>query len=232
MIEIITNVLPNLIISEDQQNQLKIYYDYLIAQNKVMNLTAITDEEEVYYKHFLDSLLLLKHYQISENSNICDVGSGAGFPGIVLKIINPHFKLTIIEALAKRCKFLTNLVTKLNLTNVTIIHARAEEYSYDHPETFDIILSRAVANLGMLLELTVRLAKVGGLLICYKGANIKAELAASQKTIAVLGLELIDLQYENIDHLGERNICYFKKRQPTNSKYPRHFSQIKKSPIG
>ncbi|AHF57355.1 putative glucose inhibited division protein B [Spiroplasma eriocheiris CCTCC M 207170] len=232
MIEIITNVLPNLIITEDQQNQLKIYYEYLIAQNKVMNLTAITDEQEVYYKHFLDSLLLLKHYQISENSNICDVGSGAGFPGIVLKIINPHFKLTIIEALAKRCKFLTNLVTKLNLTNVTIIHARAEEYSYDHPETFDIILSRAVANLGMLLELTVRLAKVDGLLICYKGANIKAELAASQKTIAVLGLELIDLQYENIDHLGERNICYFKKRQPTNSKYPRHFSQIKKSPIG
>ncbi|WP_425379029.1 16S rRNA (guanine(527)-N(7))-methyltransferase RsmG [Spiroplasma endosymbiont of Polydrusus pterygomalis] len=231
MIKLITTALPELAITPDQTKQLQIYYQYLIAQNQVMNLTTITNEEEVYLKHFLDSLLLLKEFTFSKVMKVSDVGSGAGFPGLVLKIFCPTIKLTIIEALEKRCLFLQRLVAKLQLTDVEIVHARAEEYSRDHSETFDVVVSRAIANLGMLLELVVRMVKVNGMMICYKGPHVKEELQAVQKTLPALNLTLTKIQEEKINQLGERNICYFTKTAATPATYPRRFNQIKKFPI-
>ncbi|ELL44377.1 16S rRNA (guanine(527)-N(7))-methyltransferase RsmG [Spiroplasma melliferum] len=232
MIKLIKTALPALQITPEQEKQLQVYYQYLIEQNQIINLTTIIKEEEVYLKHFLDSGLLLKEFSFSKEMTVSDVGSGAGFPGLVLKILCPTIKLTIIESLEKRCLFLQRLVLKLQLKDVEIIHARAEEYSWAHSESFDIVVSRAVANLGMLLELVVRMVKTSGMIICYKGPNVNAELQAAQKTLSVLNLKLEKIQHETILQLGERNICYFIKTRPTAEPYPRRFNQIKKFPIG
>ncbi|WP_425380225.1 16S rRNA (guanine(527)-N(7))-methyltransferase RsmG [Spiroplasma endosymbiont of Stenodema calcarata] len=231
MIKLFNDYFPELVVSHKQEEQLEQYYQYLVEQNKVMNLTSLVNREDVYLKHFLDSVLLLKNYSFSEKANIADVGSGAGFPGIILKIFCPTIKLTIIEALEKRCLFLQRLVTKLQLSDIKIVHDRAEKYSYEHPEHFDFVVTRAVANLGMLLELVVRMVKVEGLIICYKGPNIVNELGTAQAALKVLNLKLMQTQYEYIIPLGERNICYFIKTAPTAKRYPRSFNQIKKFPI-
>ncbi|GAA6238164.1 MAG: 16S rRNA (guanine(527)-N(7))-methyltransferase RsmG [Spiroplasma phoeniceum] len=232
MIKLIKTELPELEITLEQEKQLQLYYQYLVEQNQIMNLTTIINEDEVYLKHFLDSGLLLKEFSLSKEMTVSDVGSGAGFPGLVLKILCPTIKLTIIEALEKRCLFLQRLVMKLQLKNVEIIHARAEEYSREHVESFELVVSRAVANLGVLLELVVRMVKTSGRIICYKGSNVKAELQAAQKTLSVLNLKLEKIQHETIPQLGERNICYFIKTEATAEPYPRRFNQIKKFPIG
>ncbi|WP_227991365.1 16S rRNA (guanine(527)-N(7))-methyltransferase RsmG [Spiroplasma poulsonii] len=232
MIKLINDYFSELVINQQQEEQLEQYYQYLIEQNKVMNLTTLVIREDVYIKHFLDSALVLKNYTFSDKVKVVDVGSGAGFPGIILKIFCPTIKLTIIEALEKRCLFLQRLITKLQLNDVEIVHARAENYSWQHCEQFDYVVSRAVANLGMLLELVVRMVKVQGKIICYKGPNIVNELATAQATLKALNLKLEQTQYENILPLGERNICYFIKTAPTVKPYPRSFNQIKKFPIG
>ncbi|AGM24741.1 16S rRNA (guanine(527)-N(7))-methyltransferase RsmG [Spiroplasma chrysopicola] len=232
MIEIIKKHLPELTITTQQAEQLQKYYQYLIEQNALMNLTTITNEEEVYYKHFLDSLLLLKKYHFTDGMLVCDVGSGAGFPGIVLKIFVPQIRLTIIEALEKRCRFLRNLVQTLSLTNVEIIHDRVEQYSRLHPEQFDLVLTRAVANLSVLLELVSQLVKVTGTVICYKGPKVHEEINGAQKTFGELNFVLTKTDHELVTEIGERYFCYFTKMKKTPWKYPRHFNQIKKSPIG
>ncbi|WP_424526774.1 16S rRNA (guanine(527)-N(7))-methyltransferase RsmG [Spiroplasma endosymbiont of Glossina fuscipes fuscipes] len=232
MIKLINAYFSELVISQQQEKQLEQYYQYLVEQNKVMNLTTLVSREDVYIKHFLDSALLLKKYSFDDKTKVADVGSGAGFPGIILKIFCPTIKLSIIEAVEKRCLFLQRLITKLQLDDVEIVHARAESYSWEHSEQFDLVVSRAVANLGLLLELVVRMVKVQGRVICYKGPNIVNELATAQATLKVLNLELEQTQYENIPPLGERNICYFIKTAPTIKPYPRSFNQIKKFPIG
>ncbi|WHQ37584.1 16S rRNA (guanine(527)-N(7))-methyltransferase RsmG [Spiroplasma sp. SV19] len=231
MIKLINDYFADLVVNQHQEEQLEQYYQYLVEQNKVMNLTTLVSREDVYVKHFLDSALLLKHYVFADKAKVADVGSGAGFPGLVLKIFCPTIKLTIIEALEKRCLFLQRLVTKLQLQDVEIVHARAEKYSWEHSEQFDLLVSRAVANLGMLLELVVRMVKVRGRVICYKGPNIGNELATAQATIQILNLKLEQIQYENIPPLGERNICHFIKTESTKKPYPRSFNQIKKFPI-
>jgi 16S rRNA (guanine527-N7)-methyltransferase len=232
MIKLIKTALPKLEITPKQEKQLQLYYQYLVEQNQIMNLTTIINEDEIYLKHFLDSGLLLKEFSFSKDIAVSDVGSGAGFPGLVLKIFCPTIKLTIIEALEKRCLFLQRLVMKLQLKNVEIIHARAEEYSREYAESFELVVSRAVANLGMLLELVVRMVKTSGRIICYKGPNVKTELQAAQKTLLVLNLKLEKIQHEIIPQLGERNICYFIKIGATEEPYPRRFNQIKKFLIG
>lgn len=175
---------------------------------------------------------MLKNYTFGDKTKVADVGSGAEFPGIILKIFCPTIKLTIIEALEKRCLFLQRLIAKLQLNDFEIVHDRAESYSWKHSEQFDYVVSRAVANLGMLLELVVRMVKVQGKVICYKRPNIVNELVTAQATLKALSLKLEQTQYENILPLGERNICYFIKTAPTAKPYPRSFNQIKKFPIG
>ena len=158
----------NINASKEMENKFEIYYNRLIEVNSYMNLTAITEREEVYIKHFLDSLFITKAIDITKPFSLCDVGSGAGFPSIPLAIVTNNAKVTIIDALNKRINFINDLAQKLNLDNVNAIHARAEDYAKEKREDFDYVTARAVARLNVLVELCLPLVKVGGLFIAMK----------------------------------------------------------------
>ncbi len=212
----------------EQQELFRKYYEFLIQENKKYNLTAITDEEEVYYKHFYDSLTLIKTNLIKEGVSLCDIGSGAGFPGIPLKIIYPNLKLTIVESQTKKTEFLKKLVNFLELDNVEIINKRAEEYA--HTKYFDIVTARAVADLSILNELCLPLVKKGGYFIAMKG-NYEEELKRTLNGINILGGKLIEvLSFELPKEMGKRNLIIIKKEKIVQL-YPRAFSQIKKKPL-
>ena len=171
-----------LTVTEERLNKLEIIYDTLIETNKTMNLTRITDKEEVYIKHFYDSLTLAKIYDLSKAKTLCDVGTGAGFPGIILKIFYPNLKITLIDALLKRVNYLNNLIEKLNLTDIKAYHIRAEDL-IKKGKTFDIVTARAVASLPKLLNWTMPLVNDNGSFLVMKG-NIEEELKESQKIIS------------------------------------------------
>ena len=209
--------------------QLESYYDLLIEWNEKINLTAITLKEEVYLKHFYDSLTLCRVIDLNKEKTLCDIGTGAGFPGIVLKICFPHLKVTLIDALNKRILFLKEVCNKLNLDNVTFIHARAEEYSIKNRNIFDLVTARAVAKLNVLLEYSTPLVKVNGYFIAMKGIEDAKE---SKHATDELNLKLEEeikflLPIEN----SNRTIIKLKKLGNTPGKYPRKFSEIKKKPL-
>lgn len=217
----------------EKQNQLfKHYYNKLIEVNKVMNLTAITEEDAVYRKHFLDSLELFRVLDLKKEYNLCDVGSGAGFPSIPLAIIDSNINVTIIDALNKRINFLNELITELGLDNAKALHFRAEDYAKDKKEFFDIVTARAVARLNVLTELCLPLTKVGGIFVAMKGATGASELDESKNAISILGgkiLEVIDFELPEEDE--KRQIIVIKKIKPTPAKYPRNFNKIKEKPL-
>lgn len=218
----------NIELTFEQQELFRKYYEFLIQENKKYNLTAITDEEEVYYKHFYDSLTLIKTNLIKEGVSLCDIGSGAGFPGIPLKIIYPNLKLTIVESQTKKTEFLKKLVIFLELDNVEIINKRAEEYA--HTKYFDVVTARAVADLSILNELCLPLVKKGGYFIAMKG-NYDEELKRTLNGINILGGKLIEvLSFELPKKMGKRNLIIIKKEKMVQG-YPRAFSQIKKKPL-
>lgn len=218
----------NIELTFEQQELFRKYYEFLIQENKKYNLTAITNEEEVYYKHFYDSLTLIKTNLIKEGVSLCDIGSGAGFPGIPLKIIYPNLKLTIVESQTKKTEFLKKLVIFLELDNVEIINKRAEEYA--HTKYFDIVTARAVADLSILNELCLPLVKKGGYFIAMKG-NYEEELKRTLNGITILGGKLIEvLSFELPKDMGKRNLIIIKKEKMVQG-YPRAFSQIKKKPL-
>lgn len=218
----------NIELTFEQQELFRKYYEFLIQENKKYNLTAITDEEEVYYKHFYDSLTLIKTNLIKEGVSLCDIGSGAGFPGIPLKIIYPNLKLTIVESQTKKTEFLKKLVNFLELDNVEIINKRAEEYA--HTKYFDVVTARAVADLSILNELCLPLVKKGGYFIAMKG-NYDEELKRTLNGINILGGKLIEvLSFELPKKMGKRNLIIIKKEKMVQG-YPRAFSQIKKKPL-
>jgi 16S rRNA (guanine527-N7)-methyltransferase len=218
----------NIELTFEQQELFRKYYEFLIQENKKYNLTAITNEEEVYYKHFYDSLTLIKTNLIKEGVSLCDIGSGAGFPGIPLKIIYPNLKLTIVESQTKKTEFLKKLVIFLELDNVEIINKRAEEYA--HTKYFDIVTARAVADLSILNELCLPLVKKGGYFIAMKG-NYEEELKRTLNGINILGGKLIEvLSFELPKEMGKRNLIIIKKEKMVQG-YPRAFSQIKKKPL-
>lgn len=218
----------NIELTFEQQELFRKYYEFLIQENKKYNLTAITNEEEVYYKHFYDSLTLIKTNLIKEGVSLCDIGSGAGFPGIPLKIIYPNLKLTIVESQTKKTEFLKKLVNFLELDNVEIINKRAEEYA--HTKYFDIVTARAVADLSILNELCLPLVKKGGYFIAMKG-NYEEELKRTLNGITILGGKLIEvLSFELPKDMGKRNLIIIKKEKMVQG-YPRAFSQIKKKPL-
>lgn len=209
-----------------------IFYEELIRVNEYMNLTAITERDEVYNKHFLDSLTILKAINSKDNLSLLDVGSGAGFPAIPLAITTSNLDITIIDALGKRINFLNETIAKLNLTNVKALHKRAEEYAMEMREAFDITTARAVARLPMLCELCLPLTKVGGCFIAMKAQSASLELEEAQNAIEILGgkvLNVIELKLPN--DTGTRSIIIIKKVKSTPAKYPRAFAKIKEKPL-
>lgn len=211
--------------------QLNRYYELIVEYNKVMNLTGITEKEQVYLKHFYDSLTIVKVIDLNKEETLCDIGTGAGFPGIVLKILFPNLKITLIDSLNKRIEFLKIVIKELNLNNIEAIHTRAEEYAIKNIEKFDVVTSRAVAPLNILLELSIPLLKINKYFISYKG-NISREIIESENALKQLDskidkIEEFELPKEN----SNRTIIKIKKINKTNKKYPRKFSEIKKKPL-
>lgn len=217
--------------TQKQLEQLNRYYELIVEYNKVMNLTGITEKEQVYLKHFYDSLTIAKVIDLNKEETLCDIGTGAGFPGIVLKILFPNLKITLIDSLNKRIEFLKIVIKELNLNNIEAIHTRAEEYAIKNIEKFDVVTSRAVAPLNILLELSIPLIKTNKYFISYKG-NISREIIESENALKQLDskidkIEEFELPKEN----SNRTIIKIKKINKTNKKYPRKFSEIKKKPL-
>lgn len=221
-----------LVLDERKTNQFEVYYKKLIAVNQVMNLTAITEKEEVYRKHFLDSLEIIRVLKNKEEYTLCDVGSGAGFPSIPLAIVQSGVQVTIIDALNKRISFLKELSTELGLTNVCAIHARAEDYAKVKREFFDVVTARAVAKLNVLAELCLPLIKLGGLFLAMKGSSGEEELLEATRAIEQLGGKLVNiLDFVLPDGEERRQIIVIQKMKNTPSKYPRNFNKIKECPL-
>ncbi|WP_342264411.1 16S rRNA (guanine(527)-N(7))-methyltransferase RsmG [Spiroplasma endosymbiont of Clivina fossor] len=219
----------NIVFSHEQIKQLEKYFELLQQWNEKMNLTTIIGKEEVYQKHFFDSLLLTKNV-VLEQQLICDVGTGAGFPGIVIKILFPKIKLFLVEAIIKKCLFLQVVVENLFLKDVTIINNRVENIAIQYRDFFDIVTVRAVAQLNILLELCMPIVKVKGMFIALKSETNK-ELSNSQNALKVLNTELISTYSSNWNFLGKRTILYFIKQKSIDKLYPRDFAKIKRWPL-
>ena len=218
--------------SVEQIEQFYKYMNLLIEWNEKMNLTAITEPKEIILKHFIDSLTILKY--IDDNSKLVDVGTGAGFPGVPLSIMNPTLKITLVDSLNKRLIFLQEVVKELNLKNIEIVHARAEEFGQNknYREKFDIATSRAVANLATLSEYLVPLVKIGGKIISMKASNAKEEINDAQKAIEVLGGKIEKIEEFNLPEsdIG-RTIIIIDKNKCTPAIYPRKAGTPAKEPI-
>ena len=220
-----------IIITEEQLNHLEIYYNLLVEWNKKMNLTGITEQKEVYLKHFYDSLTICKVIDLNRINTLCDVGTGAGFPGMVLKIVFPNLHITLVDSLQKRLTFLETVKQSIGLINLDIIHARAEEYAIENREKFDIVTARAVAPLNILLEYSIPMVKKDGYFIPLK-ANVSEELINSKNAMHQLCLKLEKkeeflLPVEN----SKRSILLMKKIEKTSKKFPRKYNEIKKKPL-
>ncbi len=208
-----------------------LYYNFLVQENEKYNLTSITEKEEAYIKHFYDSIQLEKAIDLNNITTLCDVGSGAGFPSIPLKIVYPHLHITIIEPTLKRCNFLNQLVELLQLENVTIINDRAENMT-NLRETFDIVCARAVAAMPILLELCVPLVKKDGMFIALKGSSFHEEMIKSRNAIKLLDVKVNKIyEYDLLNNFGKHSIIIFSKEKNTNTKYPRKYSVIKNKPL-
>ena len=207
------------------------YAELLVEKNKVMNLTAITEPADIATLHFLDcaSLLTLADFQ---GKTVADVGTGAGFPGMPLRILEPSIRLTLLDSLNKRIDFLKEVCDDLGFGNVECVHQRAEEFAVQHREGFDIVTSRAVANLRMLSELCLPLVKVGGTFLSMKSVDSDAELEEAKKAIATLGGRVTDVKDYVIPGTEvTHRVIFIQKMKETPKKYPRAFAKIKKSPL-
>lgn len=226
----------NIYLSDQQTEQFLMYYDLLVEWNKVMNLTGITEYEEVVKKHFIDSLSFIK---VLENNNcfeeklsLIDIGTGAGFPGIPLKIVFPNLNITLLDSLNKRINFLNEVISKLDLYNIKAIHGRAEDYAKisDYREQYDFAVSRAVSNLSTLSEYCLPFVKINGLFISYKSERSEEELIAAQNAISTLGgkfIRKIDFNlYENY-----RSLIVIQKHNITPLKFPRKSGMAQKKPL-
>ena len=221
---------------DDQQiDQFNEFYEMMVEWNKVMNLTGIIEYDEVVEKHFIDSLSIAKVTDMSQVKRVIDVGTGAGFPGIPLKITFPHLKVTLLDSLNKRVRFLEEVCERLDLENVTCVHARAEDggRNKDLREKFDLCVSRAVANLSSLSEYCMPFVKVGGYFVPYKSGDIEEELAQAKKAVAILGGEIENVTgFELPGGEGSRSLIKIKKMKPISAKYPRKAGLPGKEPLG
>lgn len=215
-------------ISEIQEKQFEIYYNFLISENEKYNLTAITNYEDVIKKHFIDSVIPYK--LIDKNAKIIDVGTGAGFPGVPLKILRPDLDVTLIDSLNKRINFLNQLIEKLQLKNIRAYHFRAEDFCVKNREKFDYSMSRAVARTNTLSEYLLPFIKKGGYALFYKSQDIEEELKEGEKAIKILGGKLQKIENFDIDG-NKRSIVFVKKISNTPAVYPRGKNLPKTKPI-
>lgn len=221
-------------ISDYQEEQFFKYYKMLIETNKVMNLTAITELEEVIVKHFIDSLLIAKSKDMSKVKSMVDVGTGAGFPGIPIKIMFPNIKITLIDSLNKRLKFLNNVIEELSLENIETVHGRAEDLGHnnEYREKFELCVSRAVANLSTLSEYCIPFVAVNGEFVSYKSSISTEEINESDKAINILGGKLISKETLELPCSDmERTMVVIRKIKNTSKKYPRKAGTPSKEPI-
>ncbi len=221
-------------LDEKQIQQFIRYYEMLVEWNCVMNLTAITEYEEVMKKHFVDSLSLIKAYDVNKKVKVIDVGTGAGFPGLALKIAYPSLQITLLDSLNKRIQFLDAVINELQLTGVETIHGRAEDYAKPSKlrEKFDLCVSRAVANLSTLSEYCLPFIKEGGYFISYKSEKINEEVQSAEKAIKILGGKIHDQVEFNLPHSNiYRNLFIIKKITKTPAKYPRKAGLPSKEPL-
>ena len=220
--------------SREQLEQFLVFYEMLIEKNKVVNLTAITEFDDVVEKHFLDSLSLAQSVNLNQNISILDLGTGAGFPGIPLKIMFPKLELVLMDSLNKRVIFLQEVIQKLGLTHILAVHGRAEEMARNkgYREQFDLCVSRAVANLSSLSEYCLPFVKLGGIFTAYKSGEIEEEVNQAGKSIAVLGGEITEIKkFTLVGTELSRSFIQIEKKKKTPKIYPRKAGTPSKNPI-
>ncbi len=223
-----------IVLSEQQIEQFILYYEMLVEWNNVMNLTAITEYDEVMKKHFIDSISLIKAYDVSKPLSVIDVGTGAGFPGLALKIAYPELQVTLLDSLNKRIQFLNAVIEKLGLTGVDTVHGRAEDFAGAGKlrEKYDLCVSRAVANLSTLSEYCLPFVKVGGKFISYKSEKIAEEREAAQNAIKLLGGRVSEqVEFVLPDSDIYRNLFVIEKVKETPKKFPRKAGLPGKEPL-
>lgn len=221
-------------LAENQIAQFITYYEMLVEWNEFMNLTAITEYDEVMKKHFIDSISLIKAYDVSKKATVIDVGTGAGFPGLALKIAYPNLKVTLLDSLNKRIQFLNAVIEKLGLQGVETVHGRAEDFAKPDKlrEKYDLCVSRAVANLSTLSEYCLPFVKVGGKFISYKSEKIAEEMVAAKNAIGLLGGKVENqVEFTLPDSDIYRNLFIIKKEKATPKKFPRKAGLPSKEPL-
>lgn len=220
-------------LNEDIIKKLNFYGNLLLEWNEKINLTAIKEPNEVLYKHFYDCILFFKNVKVEKGASIIDVGTGAGFPGMVLKIVRPDLKVTLLDSLNKRIIFLNDVIQKLELENIVAVHSRAEEGGKNklYREQYDIACARAVAAMPTLLEYCTPYVKIGGQFVAMKGPSATEEVALCDNAIKVLGMSKPTIICENLRKNESRAFVSFKKISQTPSKYPRNPSNISKQPL-
>ena len=220
----------NIQVSQNQEQMFDEYFSMLVETNKHLNLTAITEERDVLIKHFLDSVL--PERLIPQNATIVDVGTGAGFPALPLKIVRPDLKVCLVDSLNKRINFLNAVCDQLKLEGVTAVHSRAEDFAKNNREKFDVAVARAVAQLNTLAEYLLPLVKVGGVAVIYKSSKLEEELKDAKKAIEILGAKVEKIERFVVDEENlERNVLVLKKVKNSPNKYPRDKNKPKLDPI-
>lgn len=222
-----------IVLSKNQIGQFERYYELLIEWNSFMNLTAITKHEDVLKKHFLDSLSVIKTVNFKEGEKLLDLGTGAGFPGVPLKIAFPDLEILLLDSLGKRVKFLNHVIGELELTGIEAVHGRAEDFAKNvsYRESFDYVVSRAVANLSSLSEYCIPYTKPGGMFIAYKSGNVDEELEKAQKAIVILGGKMENVVRFTLADTEERTLVCIKKEKSTAKKYPRKAGIPSREPL-